>query len=115
MLYDCCKAFYAPNNMVLAAAGSTSMEQILAACARHGLMEARPVERVQRLWTEEPMTLAAAEKTITMPVSKPCFGIGFKEQPLQHDDLRSASCMTSSSAASLAACRGSTGSSMMRA
>ena len=89
MLYDCCKAFYAPNNMVLAAAGSTSMEQILAACARHGLMEARPVERVQRLWTEEPMTLAAAEKTITMPVSKPCFGIGFKEQPLQHDDLRS--------------------------
>ena len=89
MLYDCCKAFYAPNNMVLAAAGSTSMEQILAACVRHGLMEARPVERVQRLWTEEPMTLAAAEKTITMPVSKPCFGIGFKEQPLQHDDLRS--------------------------
>ena len=89
MLYDCCKAFYAPNNMVLAAAGNTSMEQILAACARHGLMEARPVERVQRLWTEEPMTLAAAEKTITMPVSKPCFGIGFKEQPLQHDDLRS--------------------------
>ena len=89
MLYDCCKAFYAPNNMVLAAAGSTSMEQILAACARHGLMEARPVERVQRLWTEEPMTLAATEKTITMPVSKPCFGIGFKEQPLQHDDLRS--------------------------
>ena len=89
MLYDCCKAFYAPNNMVLAAAGSTSMEQILAACARHGLMEVRPVERVQRLWTEEPMTLAATEKTITMPVSKPCFGIGFKEQPLQHDDLRS--------------------------
>ena len=35
------------------------------------------------------MTLAATEKTITMPVSKPCFGIGFKEQPLQHDDLRS--------------------------
>ena len=89
MLYDCCKAFYAPNNMVLAAAGNTSMEQILAACERHGLMAERPVERVQRLWAEEPMTLAATEKTITMPVSKPCFGIGFKEQPLQHDDLRS--------------------------
>ena len=42
MLYDCCKAFYAPGNMVLAAAGSTSMEQILAACARHGLMDERP-------------------------------------------------------------------------
>lgn len=39
MLYDCCKAFYAPNNMVLAAAGNTTMEQILAACERNGLME----------------------------------------------------------------------------
>ena len=80
MLYDCCKAFYAPNNMVLAAAGSTSMEQILAACARHGLLDPRPEERVQRLWADEPMTLATAEKRIRMPVSKPCFGLGFKWQ-----------------------------------
>lgn len=36
MLYDSCKAFYAPGNMVLAAAGNTTMEQILAACERHG-------------------------------------------------------------------------------
>ena len=49
MLYDCCKAFYAPGNMVLAAAGNTSMEQILAACARHGLMDERPAEKVERL------------------------------------------------------------------
>ena len=50
MLYDSCKAFYAPGNMVLAAAGNTTMEQILAACKRHGLMEPRPAEKVQRLW-----------------------------------------------------------------
>ena len=61
MLYDCCKAFYAPNNMVLAAAGNTTMEQILAACERNGLMEPRPAERVQRLWRDETMTLAAKE------------------------------------------------------
>ena len=89
MLYDSHKAFYAPNNMVLAAAGNTTMEQILAACERNGLMEPRPAERVQRLLAEEPMTLAATEKTITMPVSKPCFGVGFKETPLPPDDLRS--------------------------
>ena len=89
MLYDCCEAFYAPGNMVLAAAGNTTMEQILAACERHGLMELRPEERVQRLWAEEPMTLAATEKRIRMPVSKPCFGLGFKETPLAPDDLRS--------------------------
>ena len=89
MLYDCCKAFYAPGNMVLAAAGSTSMEQILAACARHGLMDERPAEKVERLLRPEPMTLAAAEKTITMPIAKPCFGLGFKEEPLPFGDLRS--------------------------
>ena len=65
------------------------MEQILAACERHGLMEAHPTERVQRLWTEEPMTLVSREKTIQMPIAKPCFGLGFKEQPLPFGDLRS--------------------------
>ena len=89
MLYDCCKAFYAPGNMVLAAAGNTSMEQILAACARHGLMEERPAEKVERLLRPEPMTLAAAEKTIAMPIAKSCFGLGFKEEPLPFGDLRS--------------------------
>ena len=89
MLYDCCKAFYAPGNMVLAAAGNTSMEQILAACARHGLMDERPAEKVERLLRPEPMTLAAAEKTIAMPIAKSCFGLGFKEEPLPFGDLRS--------------------------
>ena len=88
MLYDSCKAFYAPGNMVLAAAGNTTMEQILAACKRHGLMEPRPAQKVQRLWATESMTLAATEKTLTMPVSKPCFGVGFKEEPLPAGDLR---------------------------
>ena len=88
MLYDSCKAFYAPGNMVLAAAGNTTMEQILAACERHGLMKPRSTERVQRLWKPEPMTLAAAHKTLKMPVSKPCFGVGFKEKPLPPNDLR---------------------------
>lgn len=89
MLYDCCKAFYAPGNMVLAAAGNTSMEQILAACARHGLMDERPAEKVERLLRPEPMTLAAAEKIIAMPIAKSCFGLGFKEEPLPFGDLRS--------------------------
>ena len=34
------------------------------------------------------MTLAAAHKTLKMPVSKPCFGVGFKEKPLPPNDLR---------------------------
>lgn len=88
MLYDSCKAFYAPGNMVLAAAGNVTMEQVLEACRRHGLMEPRQEKRVQRIWTEEALTLAAAEKTLQMPVAKPCFGLGFKEEPIPAGDLR---------------------------
>lgn len=88
MLYDCCKAFYAPNNMVLAVAGNITMERVLAACERSGLTAERPAAKVQRLWPDEPMTLQQASMTIRMPVSKPCFGIGFKEEPLPAGDLR---------------------------
>ena len=62
MLYDCCRAFYAPGNMVLAAAGNTSMEQILAACARHGLMDERPAEKVERLLRPEPISIFSESK-----------------------------------------------------
>lgn len=34
------------------------------------------------------MTLARPEQTLKMAVSKPCFGIGFKEAPLEPGDLR---------------------------
>lgn len=87
MLYDCCAAFYAPSNMVLAAAGNVTMETVLAACRRAGLDRPRQAARVQRLWEEEPQTVACKELTVRMAVSKPCFGIAFKEAPLPADDL----------------------------
>ncbi len=87
MLYDCCKAFYAPNNMVLSVAGNTTMEQVLAACERAGLMEpAADGEKVQRLWAEEPLTVVTPYKQEKMAIAKPAFGIGFKEKPLDPAD-----------------------------
>ncbi len=87
MLYNCCKAFYAPNNMVLAVAGNTTMEQVLAACERAGLMEPAAVhEKVQRLCPDEPLTIAKPYNKITMAIAKPAFGIGFKEKPLAPND-----------------------------
>ncbi len=88
MLYDCCDAFYAPGNMVLAAAGNITMDEVLAACARAGLDTAREVQLAQRLWQREPMTVVQPERSITMPIAKQCFGIGFKEEPLPAGDLR---------------------------
>ena len=87
MLYDCCAAFYAPANMVLAAAGNITMDTVLAACRRAGLDQPRETARVQRLWAEDPPQPACAELTIRMAVSKPCFGLGFKEEPLPAGDL----------------------------
>lgn len=87
MLYACCRAFYAPNNMVLAVAGDITMARVTDACRRAGVYEVRAVqEKVQRLWPEEPLTVCTPRVEIKMAVSKPCFGIGFKEQPLAPGD-----------------------------
>ncbi len=88
MLYDCCKAFYAPNNMTLALAGNITMQEVLGACERHGLMQpAASSEKVQRVCAEEPLSIKERRASIKMPVSKPCFGIGFKEAPIAFGDL----------------------------
>ncbi len=88
MLYDCCAAFYAPNNMVLAIAGNTTMQEVLDICAKHGLMApSMSAEKVERVMASEPMTVPKRNNTIKMAVAKPCFGIGFKEKPLAKNDL----------------------------
>lgn len=81
MLYDCCRAFYNPANMVLAVAGNVTKGQVLAACERAKL-PAKPVRAV-RLQAPEPLTVAQEELEFTMPLAKPCLGIGFKEAPVQ--------------------------------
>ena len=62
MLYDCCRAFYAPSNLVLAAAGNITAEQVLEACARAGLDQPAAEPAAQRIWADEPMTLVQTEK-----------------------------------------------------
>lgn len=88
MLYDCCQAFYAPANLVLAAAGNLTARQVLDACARAGLDRPAAAPAAQRILAPEPMTLARPQKTLRMAVAKPCFGIGYKEEPLAPGDGR---------------------------
>ncbi len=88
MLYDCCQAFYAPANLVLAAAGNLTARQVLDACARAGLDRLAAAPAAQRILAPEPMTLARPQKTLRMAVAKPCFGIGYKEAPLAPGDGR---------------------------
>ena len=88
LLYDCCRAFYAPANLLIAAAGSIDAERVLAACRRAGLDKAPAAPQPVRICAPEPMTLAARQRTIPMAVTKPCFGVGFKEEPLAPGDGR---------------------------
>lgn len=81
MLYDSCRAFYNPGNMVLAVAGNVTMEQVLAACERAKL-PARPGS-VRRIEADEPAAIARPEARFSMQVAKPCLGVGFKEAPVR--------------------------------
>ena len=82
MLYACADAFYQPANMVLAAAGNITMERLEAACARAGLDKPRQPFAVERIRAEEGPAVARQRLEFSMPVAKPCIGIGFKEAPL---------------------------------
>ncbi len=79
MLYDCVRAFYDPANLVLAAAGNITSQQVLEAVERAGFADTRPA--VRRLPVEEPAQVAEARREFTMSVAKPLLGIGFKETP----------------------------------
>ncbi len=86
MLYACTDAFYRPQNMVLAVAGSVTMEEVLAACARAQIPDRQGV--IERIAPEEPQELAKRYEEIPMAVSKPLIGIAFKETPPQGDTLK---------------------------
>lgn len=76
LLYDCCEAFYAPQNMVLSVAGSVTAKQVLDAVARADI-PARP-HTVQRLPVDEPAGVRCRHTTLTMQVAQPVWGIGYK-------------------------------------
>ena len=77
LLYRCCEAFYAPQNMVLSVAGHVTAQQVLEACARADI---RPQpHQMRRLPPEEPETVFCPFIERRMPVSLPIWGIGFKQ------------------------------------
>jgi len=76
MLYRCCEAFYAPDNMVLSVAGNVTARQVLEVC--NGVKIAPSGHRLQRQKLQEPDTVFAKEKILKMQVSQPVWGIGYK-------------------------------------
>ena len=80
-LYDCHRAFYRPDNMLLTVVGDVDPEEVeRIAAARLGMPEIPAVEQ-SRVWNEE-MTCESAYADARMEVAMPMFQIGFKCEPL---------------------------------
>lgn len=79
LLYTCTDAFYTPRNMVLAAAGNVTREQILAALDRADLPSGEKMGH--KLPVAEPEEIVRPADWLKMDVSRPVLGLGFKERP----------------------------------
>ena len=88
LLYSCTRAFYAPSNMVLSVAGKITMEQAVDACRRNGMYRKRAPHTVEWDIPAETGPVPRREARLTMPVNKPCFGVGYREPVPDSGDLK---------------------------
>ena len=88
LLYDCAKAFYAPQNMVLSVAGKITLGRVVEACKRNGLYRARKPHTVSWAIPAETGPVPQKEQHFTMPINRPCFGVAYREPPLEKGDLK---------------------------
>ena len=77
LLYRCYDSFYDLHNMVLAAAGNVTVEEVLAVC--DAVLEAQDAVPVERPDKGEPRDIVQPYIDVTFPVTIPSFALGFKE------------------------------------
>lgn len=90
LLYTCTDAFYQPGNMVLSVAGNISLERVLAACRRAGLDRPGHHPAVTLTPFREQGPVPQHSMHFTMPVTRPCFSLAYREPPLAFGDVRRA-------------------------
>ena len=81
VLYNCHRAFYTPDNMLLCVIGDVEPENVTA-IAREILGTGHKAAGVKLRSWEEPMTCVAEEVTANMEVAMPMFNLAFKCEPL---------------------------------
>ena len=86
MLYDCCKAFYAPQNMVLTVAGNISADDVLAVCEQEYAALSFAQHSSRELFVEEPAAIVAPFASRSMEVAQRMFAMGYKEKPMPAAD-----------------------------
>ena len=81
VLYNCHRAFYTPDNMLLCVIGDVDPEKVTA-IAREILGTEHKEAGVKLQSWEEPMTCVQAETTASMEVAMPMFNLAFKCEPM---------------------------------
>lgn len=88
ILYDCHRAFYAPENMTLCVMGDVSAAQVIAQARDQTPHTAPAPKPVRDYGPKEPLSVARPRVTARMEVSMPAFAIGFKCAPAPYGPER---------------------------
>ncbi|UOR12662.1 EF-P 5-aminopentanol modification-associated protein YfmH [Halobacillus amylolyticus] len=79
-LYTCYETFYHPSNMVLFVAGNIDPEKMMEQIrTNQNSKEFKEIPTIERSYPDEPVAVAKAEDSITMPVTTAKAMIGVKE------------------------------------
>ena len=85
VLYNCHRAFYTPDNMLLCVVGDVEPERV-AEIARQVLGIGHKDAGVKLQDWPEPMTCVTPEVTARMEVAMPMFNLAFKSEPVERGD-----------------------------
>jgi predicted Zn-dependent peptidase len=81
LLYTCYETFYHPKNMVLFITGSINPEEILQLVKENqGKKTFKEMEEIERIFDEEPSTVAKKKEVLKMSVHTPKCLVAFKEK-----------------------------------
>lgn len=83
VLYQCCRDFYIPSNMLLCVSGRLSLERVLEVVDR--VLEARESVLPSVVGFTEPKEVVSPLVEREMPVGKPIFTIGIKDTNIPSD------------------------------
>ncbi len=88
ILYDCYRAFYTPENMMLCVMGDVSAAQVIEQARAQTPHTSPACLPVRDYGPEEPLSVARPRVTSSMEVSMPAFAIGFKCAPAPYGPER---------------------------
>ena len=84
-LYKCCEDFYTPKNMTLCVCGNVSVEQVVRAVDKQ--LSLPCIEKAEIAGFTEPREIKRAYSELVMPVSKPIYSIGIKDNVILSDPV----------------------------